>query len=614
MKQQHNKSLYIRASITATLLFSGFFFASFTKEPEYTLPETVQQYTTLLNDNIAALDKVADAYSYGKATLTDLKKELAATRLAYKKAEFYLAFYYPEYCREHLNGAPLMQIEKEGTQPKVIAPEGLQVLDELVFSDHPEESGHEIAALVKKLSAYYTTLYKGLNENKLSDSYGITALRQQLIRLTSLGITGFDTPGSLNALTEVEASLEGMKNYFTQNYKGNHLQIISLFNGAIAQLNGSPSFNAFDRISFLREYIDPLYKELGRLDTSSPEFLTNTSAWNTRSTSIFSADFLNPYYFSALKKEEDSEQLRALGKSLFYDPILSNDRNFSCASCHNLEKAFTDGVPKSASNVQGKNVLRNSPTLLNAVYADRYFYDLRAFTLEQQAEHVIFNKDEFNTAYSAVIKKLEANDKYNTSFKKLFGKKAVNRENFSKALASYVLSLQSFNSDFDKFMRGEITDLPKNVKSGFNLFMGKAACATCHFTPTFSGLVPPLYSENESEILGVLENPNSKSPKADADMGRYANRILTENAWIYEKSFKTTTLRNAALTAPYFHNGAYATLEEVITFYNNGGGGGVGLNIKNQTLAPDPLNLTVTEQNDLIAFIKSLTDTASAKQ
>nr|WP_322626294.1 cytochrome c peroxidase [uncultured Flavobacterium sp.] len=614
MIQQHNKSLYIRASITATLLFSGFFFASFTKEPEYTLPETIQQYTTQLNDNITALDKVADAYSYGKATIADLKKELAATRLAYKQAEFYLAFYYPEYCKEHLNGAPLMQIEKEGTQPKVIEPEGLQVLDEMVYSENPVQSKYEIAALAKKLSAYYAIMLKGLNDNKLSGSYGITAMRQQLVRITSLGITGFDTPGSLNALPEAAASLKGMKVYFTQNYKTDNSNIIVLFNGAIAQLKGSLSFNGFDRLSFIKQYIDPLYKELGKLDTSSPEFLTNTSAWNTKSTSIFSADFLNPYYFSALKKEEDSEQLRALGKSLFYDPVLSNDSKFSCASCHNPEKAFTDGVPKSASNVQGKTVLRNSPTLLNAVYADRYFYDLRAFTLEQQAEHVIFNKDEFNTAYSAVIKKLEANDKYNTSFKKVFGKKAVNRENLSKALASYVLSLQSFNSDFDKYMRGEIADLPKNVKSGFNLFMGKAACATCHFTPTFSGLVPPLYSENESEILGILENPNAKSPKADADMGRYTNRILTENAWIYEKSFKTTTVRNAALTAPYFHNGAYSTLEEVIQFYNNGGGGGLGLNIKNQTLAPDPLNLTITEQNDLIAFIKSLTDTASAKQ
>ncbi|WP_240409076.1 cytochrome-c peroxidase [Flavobacterium psychrotrophum] len=595
-----------------TLLSSAFFLASFSNDPEYTLPEVIKQYTANLDKDIVTLDKVANDFSYGKTTAAEVKKQLAITRLAFKKVEFYLAFHYPEYYKEHLNGAPLMQIEKEGTQPKVIEPEGLQVLDEMVFSDNPAEHKHEIAALAKRLTTNYAMLLTGINTNKRASGYGITAMRMELVRITSLGITGFDTPGSLNALPETAAALEGMKNYFSQNFTDN--DIVSLFNGAINQLQTSRSFDTFDRLAFIKQYIDVLYAKLGKLDTTSPEFLNNTSAWNTKSTSIFSADFLNPYYFSALKKEEDSPQLRALGKKLFYDPVLSNDGQFSCASCHNPEKAFTDGLPKSASNIQGKTVLRNSPTLLNAAYADRYFYDLRAFTLEQQAEHVIFNRDEFNTAYSALIKKLQNNNSYTSQFKKVFGSNAVNRENMSKALASYVLSLQSFNSDFDKYIRGEIADIPQNVKNGFNLFMGKAACATCHFTPTFSGLVPPLYSENESEILGILEDPKAKSPKADNDMGRYTNRIVAEQAWIYEKSFKTTTVRNVALTAPYFHNGAYSTLEEVVDFYNKGGGGGLGLNIKNQTLAPDALNLTLSEQNDLIAFIKSLTDTSAAKQ
>lgn len=614
MKNRNYKSLYFKGTIIAALLCSAFFLVAFSNDPEYTLPDVVQQYTADLNKDIVTLDKVANDFSYGKTTLAALKNQLAITRLSFKKVEFYLAFHYPEYCKEHLNGAPLMQIEKEGTQPKVIEPEGLQVLDEMVFSDNPAEHKHEIAALAKRLTTNYAMLLNGLDTNKRASSYGITAMRMELVRITSLGITGFDTPGSLNALPETAAALEGMKNYFSQNYKDSDDEIATLFSKAISKLNESRSFDTFDRLTFIKGYIDVLYAKLGRLDTTSPEFLNNTSAWNTKSTSIFSPDFLNPYYFSALKKEEDSRQLRALGKSLFYDRVLSNDGQFSCASCHNPEKAFTDGLPKSASNIQGKTVLRNAPTLLNAVYADRYFYDLRAFTLEQQAEHVIFNKDEFNTAYSALIKKLQSNNNYTAQFKKVFGSNAVNRENLSKALASYVLSLQSFNSDFDKYIRGEIAEIPQNVKNGFNLFMGKAACATCHFTPTFSGLVPPLYSENESEILGVLEDPKAKSPKADNDMGRYTNRITAEQAWIYEKSFKTTTVRNAALTAPYFHNGAYNTLEEVIDFYNKGGGGGLGLNIKNQTLAPDALKLSQSEQNDLIAFIKSLTDTTAAKQ
>ncbi len=280
----------------------------------------------------------------------------------------------------------------------------------------------------------------------------------------------------------------------------------------------------------------------------------------------------------------------------------------------NLIKDFADGMPKSLSNVKGKSVLRNAPTLINAVYADRFFYDLRAFTLEQQAEHVIFNPDEFNTAYSTILKKLAQSEKYSKQFKGVYGKGEITREKFSKALASYVLSLRSFNSPFDKYIRGESEELSQEAKNGFNLFMGKANCATCHFAPTFAGLVPPLYNENESEILGVLADPKAKSPKLDSDQGRLANSILSEYAWIYEKSFKTSTVRNAALTGPYFHNGAYETLEEVIDFYNNGGGGGLGLNVINQTLSADPLNLSDKEKKELIAFINTLNDVPKSKK
>jgi cytochrome c peroxidase len=139
--------------------------------------------------------------------------------------------------------------------------------------------------------------------------------------------------------------------------------------------------------------------------------------------------------------------------------------------------------------------------------------------------------------------------------------------------------------------------------------MGKAQCGTCHFAPNFSGLVPPLYTENESEVLGVPEDPNAAVKKADADNGRYSNKLYSEMAWIYEKSFKTVTVRNAALTAPYFHNGSYKTLKQVVDFYNNGGGAGMGLNIKNQTLAADSLHLSDGEKKSLVAFMQSLNDT-----
>ncbi|WP_245766584.1 cytochrome-c peroxidase [Pustulibacterium marinum] len=593
---------------------------SFTNNADTEAKNYLESEFTQLQKLLAELDIIAATYQESQTDVTTLQAAVSKARLQYKKVEFYLEFHYPEYIKSHINGAPLLHLEVEGTQTNILPAEGLQILDEQVFADHVFEERNAIAGLARQLQSNYTMLYKRLINRSNTDYGEIESLRLELVRIFSMGVTGFDTPGSLNGLSEASASLESMQQYFQLLYteersKTQFKKAIGLFEGSQQYLKNNTDFETFDRLTFLTEYIDPLYKILGTFQSKhETDVLGYTSSWNVESESIFGANFLNPYAFTNLKKEEDSKALWELGKQLFYDPTISGNQQISCATCHDPAKGFTDGLPKSMSNVQGKTVLRNSPTLLNAVYSDRYFYDLRAFTLEQQAEHVIFNTEEFNTAYAAILQKLQNNASYQKQFQKLFGKPSVNRNNFSKALASYVLSLQSFNSPFDRFVRGETSALSASAKRGFNLFTGKANCATCHFAPTFSGLVPPLYSENESEILGVLADNQAIPHRLDTDSGRLSNNINTEEAWIYEKSFKTSTVRNIELTAPYFHNGAYATLEEVIDFYDQGGGGGMGLVVKNQTLGEDPLNLTDTEKQDLIAFMKSLTDNSVAEK
>jgi cytochrome c peroxidase len=155
-------------------------------------------------------------------------------------------------------------------------------------------------------------------------------------------------------------------------------------------------------------------------------------------------------------------------------------------------------------------------------------------------------------------------------------------------------------------MRGDKTALSASQKRGFNLFMGKAACGTCHFAPVFNGLVPPNYITTEFEILGTPMNEDLEKPIADTDLGMY-NVFEIEQ---FKGAFKTPTVRNAAETAPYMHNGAFATLEKLIDFYDKGGGAGIGLNVPQQTLSPTPLNLTKEEKADLISFIEALTDKA----
>lgn len=605
------KGLFFLIAVAAALLL--FSFSSETSS--VTRNNFIGKYTAELNEAIITLDNAANDFQFGRISADSLQHTLINTRISYKKIEFFLAFHYNEYVNEHINGAPLLHIEQSNTKAVVLPPEGLQVLDEMIFSETVQEEKVQIASLAKKLKSNYEILFLSLNKKEPAHSSEIVAIRLQMVRIFTLGITGFDTPGSVNALPEAAAALESMKIFFKESHQATDdkkNQVLSLFDKAIADLNNS-TFEKLDRLHFLISCINPLYEKLGQFQLGSDsEFLANMTPWNSSSTSIFSSDFLNPYFFTELKKEEDSEGLKSLGKMLFYDPILSNDQKMSCATCHQPNKGFADAIPKSLSSIQGKTVLRNAPTLINAVYADRYFYDLRAFSLEQQAEHVFFSPDEFNTAYSAILKKLNGNEQYAKKFKAVFGKNEITREKFSKALASYVLSLNSFNSPFDKYVRGEVNYIEPDVKNGFNLFMGKANCATCHFAPTFSGLVPPFYTDSESEILGVLENPNARTVKLDNDKGRLDNTILSEQAWIFERSFKTTTVRNADLTAPYFHNGAYQTLDEVMEFYNKGGGEGLGLSVQNQTLSPDPLDLTEKEKKDLIAFIKSLNDTSVA--
>lgn len=599
--------------LAIVILLIGFAVMSFNP-----VDKGLETENTVINKGLAdfknkleQLKSDAHQFSEDNISLTDLQQSLKNTRNSFKEIEFYVAYHYPEFTKTHLNAAPLFHIEAAGTTAYTLPPEGLQVLDELVFSD--EAAGHkeEIKTITDFLYNSYAGFYLSSVKNGLSKGNNKTLpLRIELIRIYSLGITGFDTPGSLNISEEAAHAFSGMNKYINDDpyFKNYNVQKAStILKEAIDYLSENKDFETFDRIAFYKKYIQPLYEEFGNWDGRSDD-LKEFSGWNAGNKNFFSSDFLDPYFYTLLKKEDDNPELRTLGKEIFFDQEVSDNGKMSCATCHLPENAFTDLKAKSPSNVEGKTVLRNSPSLYNAVFAKRFFYDLRAFYLEQQAEHVIYNKDEFNTSYESIIKKLKTKPEYRKAFKKAFKNGNISKENFSKALSSYVASLYSYESDFDRFMRNE-KDISSDAKKGFNLFMGKANCATCHFAPNFSGLVPPFFNENESEVLGITAKPISNKPYVlDADKGRLNSTVKKENSWIYENSFKTVTVRNIALTKPYFHNGAFNTLEEVMDFYNEGGGEGLGLPVKNQTLAPDKLNLTKQEIAQIIAFLNSLTD------
>ena len=156
-------------------------------------------------------------------------------------------------------------------------------------------------------------------------------------------------------------------------------------------------------------------------------------------------------------------------------------------------------------------------------------------------------------------------------------------------------------------MRGEKLLSSKEI-NGFNLFMGKAKCGTCHFMPLFSGAKPPRFYFIESEVIGVPATKNKRQPKLDSDSGRF---LITRQP-LHLFSFKTPTLRNIALTAPYMHNGVFSSLEEVVEFYTDGGGKGLHIAPTNQSLPFERLGLTKDERANIVAFMKTLTDTSAS--
>ncbi|WP_308990885.1 cytochrome c peroxidase [Mariniflexile litorale] len=604
-----------------------------------------------LEQQIDILNTVVIDLESSQNSIKEVQEQCLNTRKAFKRIEGVLTYYFPEHINAYINGAPLDHVSPlstsadfengnyylgsienyknslpldmleaghySGEEFSILAPVGLQRIDELLFSEEAFNSKSELLKLTAKLKVSFEILQKTLILRKYYFNFEIIELsRLDLIRILSRGITGFDTPGSLNGIEEASASLYGLEEILKPLIHASSIHKVSLektFKDTQKFLKRHQDFDTLDRLVFIKSYLNPLYKELLLLQQeleipTSAEKYNETPSWNALSDNIFADDFLNPYYYSQLKKKEDSPELRQLGERLFFDKNLSKNNTISCATCHDPNRAYSDGEKTSKSIVVGTRLSRNSPTLINSVFSDRYFYDLRAFDLEDQAEHVIDNHLEFNTSIIEVVKKLNIDKAYQNQFKDIYNSESINRYQFSSALASYIISLRSFNSDFDKYIRGESTILSSSAKRGFNLFMGKANCATCHFAPTFSGLVPPLFQENESEVLGVLQSPGSYT--VDSDSGRIKNGLSKDNQHIFNKSFKTTTVRNAALTAPYFHNGAYTTLEEVLEFYNLGGAQGVGLTyeVPNQTLGSAPLNLAEEEIQDIIAFITSLND------
>lgn len=589
-----------------------------TQTPLQEISAQYQDQIKLFSTAVSHFKKAAEAFAQGEINQKALIESFRTMRQRFKSVEFMLDYLQPQDVKDHLNGAPLPKTERNAPRLIVLEPKGMQAIEELVYADLVPPK--ELQKLSKELELQTQQIAKFAAVNRFTDRQVLEALRMSLVRMMSMGITGFDTPASDQALAETEiawkASADAIRQYLTysRSEQLNFLIEQKLSLGE-QQFLEQRDFDTFDRLSFIRDCVEPLYGALLELHQHlgyelPQEVFLGELPYNYQSKHIFSVEFFNLNYYTGLGAVSDRPAARKLGKLLFFDPILSGNLERSCASCHKPELAFSDGQAKSIATDFKGDVGRNAPGLINALISERFFYDLRADRMEAQMEHVIFSPKEFATNYQTIFTRLNQSEEYQALFQAAFPEQngAISRYTLSAAIVAYLSELSSFNSQVDQYLRGEIAILEPKVKEGFNLFMGKAACGTCHFAPTFSGLVPPFFEENESEVLGVLSAPGK--PELDSDRGRVAGGVVHFEAPFFEKSFKTTTVRNVAHTAPYFHNGAYQSLTDVVEFYNHGGALGLGLNLENQTLPGDSLHLSQYEKEALIAFMEALSDTS----
>lgn len=314
---------------------------------------------------------------------------------------------------------------------------------------------------------------------------------------------------------------------------------------------------------------------------------------------------------------QQSAEKIALGRAFFNDQHFSQDGSISCASCHQKDKAFTDGLPV-AKGINSLNGTRNSPTVVNAAFFDTLFLDGREDSLEGQALGPFLNPIEHGLENKQQILDVVLNDAdYSQQIQQVFNitEQEISVQHVAKAIASYERTLIAGNSAFDQYYFGrDRTKLSASAARGLLVFRRKGNCANCHeislnnalFTDNrfynigwgFKKITPLLDRFIVAIQKGIKPEQFPLSNEQRSELGRFnATNIITDIG-----KFKTPTLRNIALTAPYMHDGSVQTLEEVVDYYDKGG-------VKNRFIdaAIFPLHLTVQEKLDLVAFMKSLT-------
>ena len=286
-----------------------------------------------------------------------------------------------------------------------------------------------------------------------------------------------------------------------------------------------------------------------------------------------------------------------LGRRLFYDPILSADSTFSCGSCHHQEYAFSDNAPLSLG-INARNTTRNTMPLFNLAWYKAMFWDGRSESIDKQALIPVAHPDEMNLPWTEAEKRINRSTFYRSQFQLVFGIDKIDSVHITKALAQFERTLLSYNSKYDRVLRGEEVLTPQEF-NGFVLAndQSKGNCLQCHTTDADALGTTRKFSNNG------LDAAQMASDYIDQGLAAFTGR--DEHAGL----FKIPSIRNVGLTAPYMHDGRFETLEEVLDFYSDNLQHSYNRDSKLAPKISTGYRLNAQEKEDIIAFLHTLSDT-----
>jgi cytochrome c peroxidase len=555
-----------------------------------------------------ALDRLLNAVSNPSA---NSRSAYRTARACYKRAETLLHAFGPTVASA-LNG-PVPEDEDRPAGP-LGAPAGFQIVESAVFGVGDSLGRDSLRATVRAMRDQVTgfrpfTVYLNIGDGALLD-----AARLELARVTTLSLAGFDSDLSRDGAVEAGSALEGLRALLgAGNPSPERAALDSLLAGAAAYLRAHPDFESLDRLEFITRFEEPASRLIALARRAAGDSVAHLRRlWRQDASSVFDPGAFDASAYAPDFAPSSSPGLVALGRRLFNEPRLSGPGTRACSFCHDPARAFTDG--RSLPALLDSSLTphrRNTPTLVNAGLQPALFFDSRVGSLEAQAEAVLASPAEMGGNAEMAAQRLRQDSTYRNAFAAalhLPSDRAVTGRAIRVALGAYVRSLEALNSRFDRALRGDSSALTPSERKGFTVFMGKGRCATCHFLPLLNGTMPPDFASSEPEIIGVPDRVVTHGARLDSDPGRAG----FDHEETHQAAFKVPTLRNVALTAPYMHNGVFTTLEQVIDFYDRGGGAGIGAGVPGQTLPNRRLHLTPGEKRDLIAFLGALTDTVAS--